>query len=238
MQAVDTQTQPYQDPRRQPRHPHDVQASGYQLAPSTGNFLMPDAQGTFTYSAEPASMVYDGSMVSHPSSSTPGQDSIFTPNVGSSLDSSLNPDMSYPPPNVYSQPQNYGFSPGSYYGNGQNISPSHSIDHISPEAGYMSDPNYHDPSTYVTPNFNGQVLDEFSGLTFAENSSTSNFPAFQEHVDMSALTSGSLNTYNAQPSVPLSNTSLNPHHQLLPLLHKLVGPPRDRSTKLLMLLMI
>ncbi|KAI4631791.1 uncharacterized protein J4E87_002497 [Alternaria ethzedia] len=215
MQAVDTHTQPYQDPRRQPRHPQDVQTSGYQLAPTGGNFLMPDAQGTFTYSAEPTSMVYDGSMVSLPSSSTPGQESIFTPNVGSSLDSSLHPDMSYPPPNAYNQVQNYGLSPGSYYGNGQNISPSHSVEHFSPETGYMSDPSHHDLSAYATPNFNGHVLDEFSGLTFADNGSASNFPAFQEHVDMSALTSGTLNTYNAQPSNHLNNTSLNPHHQLM-----------------------
>jgi hypothetical protein len=123
--------------------------------------------------------------------------------------------MSYPPSNAHNQSQNYGLSPGSYYGNGQNISPSHSVEHFSPEAGYMSDPNYHDPSTYATPNFNGQVLDEFSGLTFADNGSTSNFPAFQEHVGMLALTSGTLNTYNAQPSNPLGNTSLNPHYQLL-----------------------
>ncbi|KAI4925769.1 uncharacterized protein J4E92_006505 [Alternaria infectoria] len=114
--------------------------------------------------------------------------------------------MSYPPPNAYNQVQNYGLSPGSYYGNGQNISPSHSVEHFSPETGYMSDPSHHDLSAYATPNFNGHVLDEFSGLTFADNGSASNFPAFQEHVDMSALTSGTLNTYNAQPSNHLKDS--------------------------------
>jgi hypothetical protein len=215
MQAVDTHTQPYQDPRRQQRHLQDAQINGYHPAPAAGNFLMPDAQGTFTFSAEPASMVYDGSMVTLPSSSTPGQDSVFTPNIGSSLDSSLHPDMSYPPPNTYDQTQNYGLTPGSYYSNGQNISPSHSVEQFSPEAGYMSDPNYQDLSTYATPNFNGHVLDEFSGLTFADNGSTNDFPPFQGSHDMSALTSGTLNTYNAQPTMLPSNAALDPHQQLL-----------------------
>jgi hypothetical protein len=130
---VDTHTQPYQDARRQQRHLHlqDVQASGYYSAPATGNFLIPEAQGTFTFSAEPASMVYDGSIIS---STTPGQDSILTPNIGSSLDSSLHPDMSYPPPNFYNESQNYRLSPGSYYANGQNISPEQSVEHFSPDA--------------------------------------------------------------------------------------------------------
>ncbi|CAO2656645.1 Nn.00g054480.m01.CDS01 [Neocucurbitaria sp. VM-36] len=215
MNAVDTHTQPYDGQRRQQRHLQDAQANGYQPVSAPGNFLMPDAQGTFTFSAEPTAMVYDGSMVTLPSSSTPGQDSIFTPNAGSSFDSSLHPDMSYPPPNVYAQTQNYSLSPGSYYGNGQGISPSHSAEHLSPEVGYMSDPNYQDPSSYTTPNFNGQVLDEFSGLTFTDNASTTTFPTFQRNIDMSLLTSGTLNTYNAQRSTLPSNASLEPHHQLL-----------------------
>jgi hypothetical protein len=215
MQAVDTHTQPYQDPRRQQRHLQDAQANGYHPAPAAGNFLMPDTQGIFTFSAEPASMVYDASLATLPSSSTPGHDPVFTPNVGSSLDSSLHPDMSYPPPNAYNQTQNYGLSPGSHYGNGQNISPSHSVEHFSPDAGYMSDPTYQDLSTYASPNFNGHVLDEFSGLTFADNGSINNFPSFQGNVDMLALTSGTLNTYNAQPTMLQSNATLDPHHQLL-----------------------
>ncbi|KAF1842675.1 uncharacterized protein K460DRAFT_290025 [Cucurbitaria berberidis CBS 394.84] len=212
MNAVDGPTQPYEGPRRQQRHLQDAQANGYHSVPAAGNFLMPDAQGTFTFSAEPTSMVYDGTMVALPSSSTPGQDSIFTPNAGSSFDSSLHPDMSYPPPNVYHQTQNYSLSPGSYYGNSQGISPSHSVEHLSPEAGYMSDPNYQDPSNYTTPNFNGNVLDEFSGLTFTDNGSSTAFPTFQ---DMSLLTTGTLNTYNAQRAVPSTNAPLDPHHQLL-----------------------
>ncbi|KAF1940247.1 hypothetical protein EJ02DRAFT_467503 [Clathrospora elynae] len=215
MHAVDTHTQPYEGPQRQHRYLQDLQANGYQPAPATGNFLMPDAQGTFTFSAEPTSIVYDGSMAPLPSSGTPGQESFFTPNAESSFDSSLHPDMSYPPPNAYAQTQNYSLSPGSYYGNGQNISPSHSAEHLSPEGGYMSDPNYQDPSNCTTPNFNGHVLDKFSGLTFADNGSTNNFPQFQGNVDMSILTSGTLNTYNAQPTMLPSNASLDPHRQLL-----------------------
>jgi hypothetical protein len=209
---VDTHTQPYQDARRQPRHVEDVQANGFHPAPAASNFLMPEAQGTFTFSAEPTSMVYDGSMVS---SSTPGQDSVFTPHIGSSLDSSLHPDMSYPPPNLYNQLQNYNLSPKPFYGNGQNISPEQSVEHFSPEAGYTSDPNYQDPSTCPTPNFNGQILDEFSALNFADSNPTSNFSAFQGNVDMSALTTGSLNMYNAQPAMTQSFTSLDPRQQLL-----------------------
>jgi hypothetical protein len=211
---VDTHTQPYQDARRQQRHLHlqDVQASGYYSAPATGNFLIPEAQGTFTFSAEPASMVYDGSIIS---STTPGQDSILTPNIGSSLDSSLHPDMSYPPPNFYNESQNYRLSPGSYYANGQNISPEQSVEHFSPEAGCTSDTSYQDPSTCPTPNFNGQILDELAALNFAESSATSNFPSFQENVEMSALTLGSLNMYNAQPAMTQSYTSLDPRQQLL-----------------------
>ena len=217
MQVADTHTQPYQDPRRQQRHLQDVQANGFPSVPAAGNFLMPDAQGAFAFSAEPASMAYDGSMLSLASSNTPGQESIFTPNVGSSLDSSLHPDMSYPPANPYDQSQNYGLSPGSYYGNGQNISPSHSVEHFSPEAGYMSDSHHQDPSAYAiaTTNFNGHLLDEFNGLSFTENGSTNNFPPYQGNVDMSVLSSGTLNTYNAQPSMLPNNNSLDPHHQLL-----------------------
>ncbi|RMZ66798.1 c2h2 finger domain-containing [Pyrenophora seminiperda CCB06] len=217
MQAVDTQTQPYEDPRRQQRHLQDVQANGYHTAPAAGNFLMPDAQGVFTFSAEPASIAYDASMVSLPSSNTPGQESIFTPNVGSSFDSSLHPDISYPQPNSYNQSQPYGLSPGSYYGNGQNISPSHSVEHFSPEAGYMSDPNYQDPTAYATTtsNFNGHLLDEFNGLSFTENGSTGNFPSYPGNIDLSVLSPGTLNTYNAQPSMLPINNSLDPHSQLL-----------------------
>lgn len=177
---------------------------------------MPDSQGTFTLSAEPTSMVFDGSMAALASSSTSGQESMYTPNAGSSFDSSLHPDMTYPPPNVYAQAQNYSLSPPeSYYGNGQSISPSHSVEHLSPEGGYMSDPNYQDPSNYTTPNYNGHVLDGFSGLTFAENNPAHAFPQYQGSTEMAILTAGALNTYNAQPSTLVGNGSLDPHLQLL-----------------------
>ncbi|KAH7372339.1 hypothetical protein BKA66DRAFT_572460 [Pyrenochaeta sp. MPI-SDFR-AT-0127] len=215
MNAVDANTQPYEGQRRQLRHLQDAQANGYHPAPATETFLMPDAQGTFTFSAEPASMVYDGSMVALPSSSTPGQESIFTPNADSSFDSSLHPDMSYPPPHVYAQTQHYSLSPGSYYGNSQGISPSHSVEHLSPKAGYMNDPSLQDSNTYTTSNFNGHVLDEFSGLTFTDNDPIHSFPPFQDNVNMSMLTSGTLNTYNAQPTALSNNAPLEPHHQLL-----------------------
>lgn len=215
MHAVDAHAQPYEGQRRQQRHPQDAQANGCYPVHSTGNFLMPDAQGTFALSAEPSSMLVDGSMAALASSSTPGQDTMYTPNAGSSFDSSLHPDMSYPPPNAYSQAQNYSLSPGSYYGNGQSISPSHSVEHLSPEGGYLSDPNYQDLSTYATPNYNGHVLDEFSGLTFADDHSATNFPTYTGNVDMTMLTNGTLNTYNAQPSMIPHNALLDPHHQLL-----------------------
>ncbi|KAJ5059358.1 hypothetical protein J3E74DRAFT_453721 [Bipolaris maydis] len=209
---VDTQTQPFLDARRQQRHLQDVQASGFHPAPTTSNFLMPEAQGTFPFSAEPASMVYDASMAS---SATPGQESILTPNIGSSLDSLLHPDMSFPPPNIYNPSQNYHLSPGSYYANGPNISPEQSVEQFSSEAGYTSDPNYQDLSTCPTPNFSGQILDDLSALNFTDNSATSNFPSFQGNVDMSTLTTGSLNMYNAQPAMTHSYTSLDTRQQLL-----------------------
>ncbi|KAJ4382819.1 hypothetical protein N0V86_002043 [Didymella sp. IMI 355093] len=146
-------------------------------------------------------------MMALPSSTTPGQDSAFTPNIGSSFDSTLHPDMvsrSYPPLNAYNQGQS--LSPGTYSSIGQAISPSHSADHLSPEPGYSSDLNRHDLSNYTTPNFNGQYLDEsFSNLNFAEDHSTSAFPPYQADVDMSILTSGTLNTYNAQTLMSTNN---------------------------------
>lgn len=120
--------------------------------------------------------------------------------------------MTWPPPNPYPQNQNYSLSPGSYYGNGQGISPSHSVEHLSPEGGYMSDPMYPDPSNYSTPNLNGRVLEEFSGLTFVDANSANNFTTFPENVNMSLLTSNTLNTYNAQAH---NSNMLEPQHQLL-----------------------
>jgi hypothetical protein len=143
MNAVDGHAQPFNGQRRQQRHPQDAPSHPYPSVPATGNFFMPDTPGAFTFSAEPSSIMYDGSLTALPTS-TSGQESLYTPNIGSSIDSSLHPDMvsySYPPINGYEQMQNYNLSPGSYHGNGQGISPSHSAEHLSPEGGYMSDPS-------------------------------------------------------------------------------------------------
>jgi hypothetical protein len=206
MNAIDARMQPQDGQRRQHRHFEDAPANGYPPSTGTGNFLMPDAQGAFTFSAEPTAIAYDNSMMAIPSSSTPGQDPVFTPNVGSSFDSTLHPDMisrSYPPLNAYSQGQS--LSPGAYSTIGQAISPSHS-----------SDLNQHDLSNYTTPNFNGQYLDEsFSNLNFAEDQSTSAFPPYQADVDMSLLTSGTLNTYNAQTLMSTNNEMYGFQNQLI-----------------------
>lgn len=182
--------------------------------PVTGNFFMPETQGTFTFSAEPSSIMYDGSMNTLPVSST-GSESAYTPHVGSSIDSSLHPDMinySYPPANGYTQMQNYSLSPGSYNGNGHNISPSHSVEHLSPEGGYMSDPSIQDLSAYATPNFNPQQIDDtLANFTISDNDQVNPFPPFHSNVDMSQLTHNTLNTFNAQPPTLPSNV----HHQLI-----------------------
>jgi len=217
MNAIDARMQPRDGQRRQHRHFEDVPANGYPPISGTGNFLMPDAQGAFTFSAEPAAIAYDSSMMNLPSSCTPGQDSIFTSNVGSSFDSTLHPDMvsrSYPPLNAYGQGQS--LSPGTYNSIGQAISPSHSADHLSPEPGYSSDLNQQDLSNYTTPSFNGQYLDEsFSNLNFAEDPTTTAFPSYQGDVDTSLLTSGALNTYNAQPHMSTVNNTFTYQQQQL-----------------------
>lgn len=178
-------------------------------------------------------MTYDHSMMPLPSSSTPGHDSVFSPNMGSSFDSTLHPDMvsrSYPPLNAYSQGQS--FSPGSYASIGQAISPSHSAEHLSPDAGYTSDFNQHDLSNYTTPSFNGQYLDEsFSNLNFAEDSATTAFPAYQGEVGMSHLTSGSLNTYNAQPHMIATNSGFaHQHHSQHHSQHQLMSPSMTNNS--------
>lgn len=217
MDAIDARMQPQDGQRRQHRHFEDVSANSYPPVSGTGNFLMPDAQGAFTFSAEPSGLAYDNSMMTLPASSTPGHDSSFSPNVGSSFDSTLHPDMvgrSYPPLNSYNHGQS--LSPGTYNSIGQAISPSHSADHLSPEPGYASEYTQHDLSSYNTPNFNGQYLDEsFSHLNFAEDSTTTAFPPYQGDVDMSMLTSGSLSTYNAQMHMSTANEAYNHQNQLM-----------------------
>jgi hypothetical protein len=217
MNAIAARMQPQDGQRRQHRHFEDVPANGYPPVSGTGNFLMPDAQGAFTFSAEPTAIAYDNSMMTLPSSGTPGQDSVFTPNIGSSFDSTLHPDMvsrSYPPLNAYGQGQS--LSPGAYNNIGQTISPSHSAEHLSPEPGNSSDPNQQDLSNYTTPNFNGQYLNEsFSNLNFAEDPTTTAFPPCQGDVDISLLTSGALNTYNAQPHLTTANGAFSHQQQLI-----------------------
>jgi hypothetical protein len=156
MNAIDAGMQPQDYQRRQHRHLEAPRANGYPLTSGTANFMIADTQGGFTFSAEPTAMTYDNSTM--PMS---GQDCIFAPNIGSSFDSTLHPDMvsrSYPPLNAYSQGQS--LSPGAYSNSGQTVSPAHSAEYLSPEPGYASDLNQHDLSNYTTPSFNGQYLDE------------------------------------------------------------------------------
>jgi hypothetical protein len=221
MNAVDAHAQPFNGQRRQQRHPRGAPDTGYASMPPAGNFFMPDTQGTFAFSAEPSPMMYDGSLTTLPTSNT-GQDPVYTPHIGSSIDSSLHPDMvnySYPPANAYAQMHNYSLSPGSYNGNGQNMSPSHSVEHLSPEGGYMSDPSIQDLSAYTTPNFHPQQLDDtLANFTISDNDPTNAFPAFQNNVEMTQLTSGTLNIFNAQPPALSSNGPLDLHH------HQLMSP--------------
>ena len=215
MNAIDARMQPQDGQRRLHRHLEDAPANDYPPASGISNLLMSDAQGTFGFSVEPTAMVYDNSTMALSSSSTTGQDSGFTTNAESSFGSTLQPNMvsrSYPPLNAYSQGQ--GLSPGSYTNIGQAFSPSQSTEHLSPETGYGSDLNQQDLSNYATPSFNGHYLDEsFSNLNFAEDHSTTAFPAYQGDVDMSLLTSAALNSYNSQSHIPTTNGTFIYQHQ-------------------------
>ena len=212
MNAIHAGMQPQDDQRRQHRHLEAAPANGYPPTSGTANFMIAGTQGGFTFSAEPTTMSYDNSTMP-----VPGQDCTFAPNMGSSFDSTLHPDMnsrSYPPLNAYSQGQS--LSPGAYSNSGQTVSPAHSAEYLSPEPGYASDPNQHDLSNYTTPSFNGQYLDEsFSNLNFAEESATTTFPPYQADVDMSLLTSNTLNTYNAQSHIPTNNGTYVQYNQLI-----------------------
>ncbi|KAF2278175.1 uncharacterized protein EI97DRAFT_440685 [Westerdykella ornata] len=196
---------------RQQRHSGDDASQPFLPVSSSGSFLLPaDPQGAFTFSAEPAMIDYS-SMVSLTPSSGTAQDSVFTPNTntGSSFDSSLHPEYlnhSYPPPNLLQAHQNYSLSPGTHSRSGQSISPSHSIDHLSPEAAYLSDPNHQDITCYTNQNFTGQYLEEpFSNLNFADPNITPNaFDTFPTSIGMSLpITPDALATYNAQVPQPL-----------------------------------
>jgi hypothetical protein len=206
---MDARPQAFHDQRRQQRHPEVESTNGFLPASSQETYLLPqNAQGAFTFSAEPSSMIDYGSM-GVPSSSTNGQESIFTPDTGSSFDSSLHPgliDQSYPPPNIYMQPQAYTLSPG-HSRNGQSTSPSHSVDHLSPENNY---------SNYTTPNFDGQYLgDQLANLTFVEHFSPPN--GYDPYPTTLAgplpITTESLATFISQ--VQPSNARYEPLSQLL-----------------------
>ncbi|KAH8732854.1 hypothetical protein GQ44DRAFT_721098 [Phaeosphaeriaceae sp. PMI808] len=218
MNAVDSQAQPFNGQRRQQRPLQDAPSPGFASAPSTGNFFMPDTQGTFTFSAEPSSMMYISSMTTLPTSNT-SQDLVYTPNVGSSMDSSLHADIvnySCSSSNAYTQMNNYGLSPGSYNGNGQNMSPSRSVEHLSPEGGYMSDHSINDPSTYAAQNYNPQLDNAVAHITLSDNDPTNTYSSFQPNMDMSQLTSGSLTMWNAQPTTLSSNAPRDLHQLLSP----------------------
>ncbi|PSN60809.1 hypothetical protein BS50DRAFT_563489 [Corynespora cassiicola Philippines] len=216
MNTVDARPQAFQGQRRQQRHPDDDSTNGF-LPVSSGNFLLPD-QSNFTFSAEPTSMI-DYASMNLPLATT-GQDSAFTPNTASSFDSSLHPELmnqSYPPP--YMQAPSYGLSPATHSRNGQSISPSHSVDHLSPEASYMSDPSYQDHlSNYTTPSYNGQYLNEsFSALNFSDNNMSAQvYNQQQAGMNMSMpMTADTLATFNAQPPMLPSNARLDSHSHLL-----------------------
>jgi hypothetical protein len=190
---------------RQPGQPDDEPVHGFLPVTSSGTFLLPGTQNDFTFSAEPGLIDY-GSMASLPLSTGTGHESGFTPNTSSSFDSSLHPDFvntSYPPLNTYMQThQIKGLSPAPYSRNGQSISPSHSVDHLSPDASYLSDPSYQDFSNYTTPSFQAQYTEEpFANHNFADhNIATNAFDTFPQPLEMSLpMTSDVLAAYNAQP---------------------------------------
>ncbi|KAL5116273.1 hypothetical protein ACEQ8H_005831 [Pleosporales sp. CAS-2024a] len=210
--------QPYDGQRRQQRRPQHPPPQPFGALPATANVFMPDNQDTFTFSAEPTSIMYHGSMPMLPHTTT-GHESVYTPHLGSSIDSSLHPDTlnySYSSANAHAQTHNYSLSPASYNGNGQGIAPSHSVEHLSPEGDYMSDPSTHDRSAYPTPNFNPQQTnDTLANFCISDNDQVTAFPACSTNLDVPQLTSGTLNMFNAQlPTLP-SNTSAEIHHQQL-----------------------
>ncbi|KAF2874922.1 hypothetical protein BDV95DRAFT_603704 [Massariosphaeria phaeospora] len=220
MNTVDTRPQAFDGKRRQQRHPDAESNAHFLPSKAPGNFLLSDAQGAFTFSAEPASMTDYSTMANLPPSTTSVQESAFTPNTASSLDSSLHPELisqSFPPPSAYMHAQNYTLSPATHSRNGQSVSPSHSVDHLSPETSYLSDPSYQDLSNYTTPNFTGQYLDEsFSHLNFADNASSNAFNPFNSSMGMPLpMTTDTLAMYNAQPHTLPSNARLESHSQLL-----------------------
>ncbi|KAF1911562.1 hypothetical protein BDU57DRAFT_93429 [Ampelomyces quisqualis] len=218
MNAVDAPAQPFNGQPRHPRHPRDASTHGCGGMPAVDNFFIPDPQATFAFSAEPSPIMYHGSLTALPASTT-RPESVYTPHVGSSIDSSLPPDMvsySYPPAHAYAQMHNHSLSPASHNGHGHSTSPAPSVEHLSPENGYMSDPNVQDPSAYATTNFNPQCIDQtLANFTISDNDQANAFPPFHGNMDMSHLTSNTLNVFDAQPPTLSSNTAQDIRHQLI-----------------------
>jgi hypothetical protein len=181
---------------RQQRKPEEDALHGFLPVSSSGTFLLPaENQGAFAFSAEPGMMEYS-SMVSLTPSSGTAQDSVFTPNTGSSFDSSLHPEhmnLSYPPA-TFMRAQPYGLPPADGQ-TGQSISPSHSAEHLSPDAGYLSDPSNQDINNLSTTHFSDQYLEgPFSHSNFADNSNVFDISS----IGMSLpITPDVLATYNA-----------------------------------------
>ncbi|KAF2109429.1 hypothetical protein BDV96DRAFT_235818 [Lophiotrema nucula] len=192
MPSVDSRPQAFNGQRPQQRRPEE-DVNNF-LPVSSGPILLQDG---FTFSAEPAMIDYSSMSSLAPNSS----DTVFTPNTaytGSSIDSHLQY-SSYPPAQIPMNAQNiYSLSPGQHSRNGQSISPSHSVDHFSPDAGYTSDPNYQDLSSFApTPNYNGpyHLNEDFSNLNFGDNNGSS-----FNHFTL-PITTETLNTFEAQAQI-------------------------------------
>ncbi|KAF2187086.1 hypothetical protein K469DRAFT_496138, partial [Zopfia rhizophila CBS 207.26] len=214
--TVESRPQAFNGQRGQHRHPEDGAINSYLPVSSSGNFLLPDTQQGGFFSSEPAMMDYS-SMTLAPSNTT-ATESVFTPNTGSSYDSSLHPDVinanySQQSNAFMQQQQHHGLSTGTHSHTGHSLSPSHSLnDHISP--GYMSDSIYPDMSQYTTPSIDNQFLeDQIANFNFSDDNA---FNSFQSSMAMSLpMTDEGLATYNAQPPT-LSSTARSESQLLSP----------------------
>lgn len=211
MSTGDARPYAFDGQSRQQRHPEDESLNGLLTDSSSGAFLLPDAQGGFAFSAEPGMIDY--SVASLGSTGT-AQDTVFTPNTGS-FDSSLHPGymtQSYPPPNYLQTTQNYMFSPGMHSRTGHSISPSHSIDHLSPEAAYLSDPNFQDTSSYTTPNLATHFPEEaYTNINQPESANNLQANAVQNISQMAfPMTADTLAMYNAQTHHPALPSHIRP----------------------------
>lgn len=212
MSTGDARSSAFDGQSRQQRHPEDESVNGLLIDSSSGAFLLPNAQGGFTFSAEPGMIDYP--MASLSSTGT-AQDTVFTPNTGSSFDSSLHPEymiQSYPPPNYLQPNQTYMFSPGIHSRTGHSISPSHSIDHLSPEAAYLSDPSIQDISNYTSPNVAGHYTEEvYTNGNHPESANIIQANAVPNVSQMSfPMTADTLALYNAQTHHPPPPSHIRP----------------------------